>query len=253
MAIRTLVLAGTRGEFGIGSGVVWDSDPRQEYEECRLKARFLLSERPLFQLVETMLFQPEEGFPLKDLLLKRLLASAAYFGFPVERQRVEELLGEAASALSTPAKVRLLLDEVGSLSLEAYELEPTPSPVSIGLMKRVVSKEEVFLYHKTTYRPWYREAREVARKEGLFDIVFLNEEGELTEGTITNIFLEIDGKLYTPSKEAGLLPGVLREHLLQEGKVCEARLTLEDLKRAERLYVGNAVRGLLPVESWKLL
>ncbi len=250
VAIRTAVLSGNIGEFGIGSGVVWDSEAGKEYEECRLKAKFLLEDPPAFKLVETMLFLPDEGYPLKEGHLKRLLRSAEYFDFPVERETIEALLEEAARKLTAPAKVRLLLDEHGFLELEAYELKPIETPVKIGLMKRPVSKEERFLYHKTTYRPWYEEARTKAWEEGLFEIVFFNEEGELTEGTITNFFIEKNGQLFTPCLTAGPLPGVLRESLLSLGKVIERRLTLADLETADRLYVGNAVRGLLPVEKW---
>ncbi len=250
VAIRTAVLCGSAGEFGIGSGVVWDSEAEKEYEECRLKAKFLLEDPPAFKLVETMLFLPNQGFPLKEGHLKRLLRSAEYFDFPVGKETIEALLEEAARRLTAPAKVRFLLDEHGFLELEAYELKPIKTPVKIGLMKRPVSKEERFLYHKTTYRPWYEKARKKAQREGLFEIVFLNEEDELTEGTITNLFIEKNGQLFTPRLTAGLLPGVLRENLLSLGKVIERRLSLADLETADRLYVGNAVRGLLPVGKW---
>ncbi len=250
VAIRTVVLSGGTGEFGIGSGVVWDSEAEKEYEECRLKAKFLLEDPPSFKLIETMLFVPDKGFPLKERHLERLLRSAEYFNFSVKKERIEALLEKAAHILTSPAKVRLLLDEQGFLELEAYELKPIETPVKIGLMKRPVPKEERFLYHKTTHRPWYEEARKKAREEGLFEIVFLNEDDELTEGTITNLFIEKNGRLFTPRLTAGLLPGVLRETLLSSGKAKESRLTLADLETADRLYVGNAVRGLLPVEKW---
>ena len=244
--IRTVVLKGDRGEFGLGSGVVWDSDPQGEYEECLLKARFLFEAYKPFALVETMLFTPEEGFPLLAFHLERLAHSAAYFGFSFPEQEIRRLLRDTQQTLERPAKVRLLLREDGHLRLEAYPLEGLSTPVKIALAQRKVSPKERFLFHKTTYRPWYQPYRELALKQGLFDVVFWGPGGELNEGTITNLFLEIDGKLWTPRLEAGLLPGVLREKLLREGSCQERPLFLQDLKRAHRIYVGNAVRGLLP-------
>ncbi len=250
VAIRTLVLTQDFGEFGIGSGVVWDSDPLQEYEECRLKARFLLEDEPDFKLLETMLFLPEKGYPLRELHINRLSRSARYFDFPFEKERVEEILHKAANHLTTPAKVRLLLDKLGGLELEAYALKPIRAPIKIGILKRLCSKEERFLYHKTTYRPWYQEARKMAEEEGLFDIVFVDEDGELSEGTISNLFVEKDGKLLTPRISAGLLRGVFRESLLCCGKAQESKVTIKDLETAESIYLGNAVRGLIRVEKW---
>ncbi len=251
VAIRTLVLDQRgQGEFGIGSGVVWDSDPEKEYEECRLKARFLLEEGRRFALVETMRFEPGQGFPLKDLHKQRLAASAAYFDYPFSERDLEALLGEVAFSLERPAKVRVLLSAEGELEVEAYALDAVEVPVKIGLLRRSVTEKEPFLYHKTTYRPWYEAPRKKAQEQGLFDVVLINAQGELTEGTITNIFLEIDGVLYTPPVEKGLLPGVLRTLLLERGRVKEAPLKVSDLKKAAKVYVGNAVRGLLPVRDW---
>ncbi len=250
VAIRTLVLTQDFGEFGIGSGVVWDSDALHEYEECCLKAKFLLKKEPKFKLVETMLFLPEKGYPFKKLHMKRLSQSAKYFGFPFEKKHAEQVLQEAATYLEIPAKIRLLLNRLGRLELEAYTLKPIKYPVKIGILKRICSKEERFLYHKTTYRPWYEEARKIADKEGLFDIIFINEDEELSEGTISNLFLEKNGKLFTPRLSAGLLPGVLRESLLSCGKAHEKKITIKDLETADSVYIGNAVRGLIPVKKW---
>ncbi len=247
--IRTVVLSGKEGEFGLGSGVVWDSEPEKEWEECLLKARFLLDPYEPFALVETMRFEPEKGLPLLPYHLRRLFLSARYFDFSFEEDQVKRFLKEALKGLSVPAKVRLLLYEDGGLELETSPLPEVRSPVRLGLMKRSVEKHERFLFHKTTYRPWYEAPRRLAEKEGLFDVIFFNEDGELTEGTITNLFLEIEGRLFTPPLSAGLLPGVLRESLLERGKALEASLFLPDLQRATRVWVGNAVRGLVPVSE----
>ena len=247
--IRTAVLREGEGEFGIGSGVVWDSDPEAEYEECLLKARFLLEPHQPFALVETMRFEPEKGIPLFPYHLRRLLRSADYFDFPAEKEQIETFVEQSLQGLDFPAKVRLLLFEDGALKLEVHRLPQTPPVIRLALARREVPKEERFLYHKTTYRPWYEGIQQRLKQQGFFDALFLNEDGELTEGTISNLFVELEGRLFTPPLSAGLLPGVLRESLLESGRCEERRLWPADLKRAEKIYVGNAVRGLLPVED----
>ncbi|MFC1513281.1 aminodeoxychorismate synthase component I [Thermodesulfobacteriota bacterium] len=86
--IRTVALDGGQGEMGIGSGVVYDSDPLGEWEECKLKGRFLTDPRPPFLLIETLLRQPGEGYWLLDLHLDRLAATAGFFGYPFSRSAV---------------------------------------------------------------------------------------------------------------------------------------------------------------------
>ena len=252
VAIRTLALKGQEAEFGIGSGVVWDSDPEMEYEECLLKAKFLKDSPISFELLETMRFSPTEGVPLWPWHLRRLREAAAYFDFPLDEKRAQALLEEASKILSSEAKLRLLLSADGGMRLEAYPLEELKTPLKIALAKRNWPLSP-FVFYKTTYRPWFLEWQEFARKHGLFEVVFFDEEGHLLEGTISNIFLEINGRLFTPPKELGLLPGVLRQSLLERGLVEERKLRLDDLFRAEKIFLGNAVRGLLPVSHWYLL
>ena len=78
----------------------------------------------------------------------------------------------------------------------------------------------------------------------------MNEKGEVTEGSYTNIFLQKDGKLITPPVSCGLLPGVLRNHLLEKYPelVVEVSFTRKDTEEADALYVGNSVRGLVRVK-----
>ncbi|OAG26979.1 aminodeoxychorismate synthase component I [Thermodesulfatator autotrophicus] len=250
VAIRTLFMNKDKGEFGIGSGIVWDSEPEKEYEECLLKARFLTGQEPSFELIETMCFIPEEGVKLLPFHLDRLKASATYFGFPLEEDRLQKILEQTFSSLNGPAKLRLLLREDGRLRLEAYPFPPSPREIKIALVKKDYAPPKKFLLHKTTHRDWFNRWQKVAQKNGLFDVIFYDEKERILEGTISNIFLQISGKLYTPPTELGLLPGVLRESLLAQGKAEEKELYLEDLDRAERIFVGNAVRGLLPVSHY---
>ncbi|RUM86896.1 MAG: aminodeoxychorismate synthase component I [Thermodesulfatator sp.] len=248
VAIRTVEIRGEEGEFGIGSGVVWDSDPEEEWRECLLKARFLTESPPEFDLVETLRFSPGEGLVRLERHLARLARSAAHMVRPFPEAEIRRALIEATRGLSRPSRVRLLLSEWGEVRVETSSLEDFPRPVRVGLTRRPPVPDSLYLFHKTTYRPWYEEARRRASALGLSEIVFYDEAGRLLEGTITNVFLEKDGRLYTPPLALGLLPGVLREELLETGQAEERVLTLADLLSG-RLYLGNSARGLTLVEA----
>ncbi|WP_457755914.1 aminodeoxychorismate synthase component I [Thermodesulfatator indicus] len=247
VAIRTLALSQGQGEFGIGSGIVWDSNPEKEYEESLLKAKFLKDKAPYFELIETIRFDPGEDVKLLSFHLSRLKTSAAYFGFPLDEKALLALLQEVFKTLDKPAKLRLLLREDGRLKLEAYPLPSPPKEIKIALVKKDYVPPKKFLLHKTTYRHWFNRWQDFAKKNGLFEVVFYDKKERLLEGTISNIFLQINGKLYTPPAKLGLLPGVLRESLLSAGKAYEKELYLADLYQAEKIFVGNTVRGLLAV------
>jgi para-aminobenzoate synthetase/4-amino-4-deoxychorismate lyase len=253
VAIRTLkISAEGRAEMGIGSGLVYDSDEAAEYEECLLKARFLTEPHQPFELIETMLWQRETGWTLMEPHLERLHRSAAYFGFPCDPEAVRAQL-EAASLGFNGAccRVRLLLDREGGLKIAATAI---PAPSSVGVMRYVISERSTdsrdpFLYHKTTRRELYDgELERLARETGCDEVLFLNERGELTEGSRTNLFIERGGKLLTPPSGSGLLDGTLRRELLATGRAQEAVLTPDDLVRAEHVFLGNSVRGLLRAE-----
>ncbi len=249
VAIRTIFLREGKGEFGIGSGIVWDSDPEKEFEECLLKAKFLTEPPIEFSLVETMKFTPGEGIKLLPFHLERLARTSMYFDFPFDRVSCERFIFESLAGLTFPAKIRLLLFQDGALTLEIYEFKKIKGPVVAGLAQKDFNPPKQFIYHKTTYRPWFLPWQEHARKEGFFDVIFYDEHHRLLEGTISNIFLEIDGRLYTPPAKLGILAGVLRESLLCSRKAKECELTIYDLNRAKKIYLGNAVHGLLPVKK----
>jgi len=257
VAIRTLVLERGSGHLGIGSGIVADSDPEAEYDECRLKARFVSVRRPLFQLVETLRWEEDRGFYLLERHLARMADSAHYFDFPFDREAclealrtaVERTRNEAAGAGASALMVRLLLNQRGRFEAEAVALphSETAEPVGVTLKEREVGPREVFLYHKTTHRPWYRKALEEAAAEGFFDVVFVDQAGRVIEGARSTIFVELEpgGILLTPPLRLGLLPGTLRAELIAEGRAREGEVTVQMLDSAYRVYVGNSVRGLL--------
>jgi para-aminobenzoate synthetase/4-amino-4-deoxychorismate lyase len=253
VAIRTVKIdAEGRAEMGIGSGLVYDSDEAAEYEECLLKARFLTEPQQPFELIETMLWQREAGWTLMERHLERLQRSAAYFGFPCDPETVRARLEAASLGFSGACcRVRLLLDREGDLKIAATAI---PAPSAAGVMRYVISERSTdsrdpSLYHKTTRRALYDgEFERLSRETGCDEVLFLNERGELTEGSRTNLFIERGGRLLTPPVSSGLLDGTLRRELLGSGRAEEAVLTLDDLARAEHVFLGNSVRGLQRAE-----
>ena len=254
VGIRTVVLHGGRGEMGIGSGVVADSKVESEFEECLLKAHFLTKADAPFELIETLRWERDEGFHLLERHLARLQSSAAHFGYPYSREAVIAALeGEVLRLQGDTYLVRLLLAEEGTLTVTSTAIElPAKGTVWRFVIsdQRVDEKDPLF-FHKTTRRQFYdREMERQKALTGCDEVIFLNKRGELTEGTRTTLFLELDGRLFTPALTCGLLPGTLREELLDlpRAAASEAIITPADLDRADRIYLGNSVRGLIRAE-----
>ena len=250
VAIRTLLadVRTGRAEYGVGGGIVWDSDLEAEQAECRAKARILSApSRPPFELLETMLWTPADGIRLLELHLARLRDSADYFDFPCNLARVRAAIETRARTFSpAPQRLRLLLAEDGTPTLQSSPLVPLASGpfFRVALARRPVDRNDVFLHHKTTQRRVYDEAK--AEFPGHDDVILWNAAGEATESTIANLAVEIDGALCTPPVECGLLPGVARAELLARGVLRERRISLDDLRGAARVFLLNSVRGLFP-------
>jgi para-aminobenzoate synthetase/4-amino-4-deoxychorismate lyase len=245
VAIRTVVLdmAPGTGEIGIGSGITWDSVAENEYRECLAKSAFISRESGAFQLIET-LRHDHDGYLLLDRHLHRLAGSAARFGFKFDADVLRSRLDSLSRELNGVHKVRVLLAADGDLTVEA-ELLATPdcqaAPGLIMVAQQRVDSTKPLLYHKTTRRELYDLERK--RHPECFDVIFLNKREELTEGSYNNIVVSLGGELLTPEVSCGLLPGVLREELLDVGAIREAVLTLDDLHAADTIWMINSVRG----------
>jgi para-aminobenzoate synthetase/4-amino-4-deoxychorismate lyase len=243
VAIRTLVLSdgGSSARLGLGSGIVADSVPADEWLECLAKGEFVATSRR-FDLIETMRFDPHEGIAELDRHLARMKRSAEALGFGFDRHDARNELQAATFFLREARKLRLMLSSSGALAIESRPLPPAPErPVQAALVPLPVEPEDFRLRHKTSDRRFYDDAREAA---GTFEVVFLDRQGFVTEGSFTTLFVERHGRLLTPPLARGLLPGVLREALLEEGRAEEAELRAEDLEAG--FFVGNAARGLVP-------
>ncbi len=254
VAIRTVVLASRAGEMGIGSGIVANSKVESEFDECLLKANFLTKLDPPFELIETIRFEKAHGFHLLERHLARLQSSAAHFAYPFSREAVLAALEVEAARIEAPvALVRLLLAEDGAIAVTSSAITlPTKETVwRFAISDRRLDEKDPFFYHKTTRRQFYEQELERQKAlTGCDEVVFLNSKGELTEGSRTNLFVELDGRLFTPALACGLLPGTLREELLDlpRAAASEAILTPQDLLAADRIYLGNSVRGLVRAE-----
>jgi para-aminobenzoate synthetase/4-amino-4-deoxychorismate lyase len=241
VAIRTLVLkAGDRiARLGLGSAVVADSNAGEEWRECLAKGKFVALARN-FDLIETMHFDPVEGVTDLDRHLARMKASAEVLDFDYDRHEARNEL-QAATFRAGPSRVRLALSRRGCMAIELTPLpEPPVEPVAVAIAPLPVDPGDFRLRHKTSDRGFYDAAREAS---GAFEIVFADPEGFLTEGSFTSLFVERDGMLLTPPLARGLLPGILRERLIEEGRARESDLREQDL--AQGFLIGNALRGLV--------
>lgn len=255
VAIRTLVIdrEAQHAEFGVGSGVVHDSLGMDEYKECLLKARFLESGPADFSLIETIRWDHRRGWFLLPRHLRRLKESAAYFGFRFASRELKTILKETERKLRRSsredAKVRILLNRHGHVSVTHSRLSPVNGELFVRFSPLAMDAGDRFLFHKTTNRELYDNELKSAEEDGFFDVLFRNKDGEMTEGARSNIVIRRGDTLLTPPLDCGVLPGVYRSFLLSSGKqnVREERLYPDDLMSADELFVCNALRGLVRV------
>lgn len=265
--------------YGVGSGVVWEGDCESEFRELELKSKFLWSSTKDFYLLETIYYEKGKAFLLREHL-ERLQRSARELGF--NHTQVLRLLSEIKSQRklpfmqkhafsekdflsfspnlfssgwdrlpkgmecpNSPCILRLLLSKKGALEIEQKPLNPLTSH-RITLSRTPINSHNDLLYHKSTAREWYREAE--AKWGEVFDVIFMNEKGYITEGARSNVVILKGKELLTPSLESGLLSGTLRSLLLKHKVLKESPLREEDLYKAKSIYCINSVRGIVKVE-----
>ncbi|WP_211319145.1 chorismate-binding protein [Quadrisphaera granulorum] len=279
VAIRTAVVTGGTDEtndreitYGTGSGVTWGSRAGAEHREVLAKAAVLGHRERRFGLLETLAYRPGIGLVDVDRHLRRLEASAAYCGLPLDVAAARAALDDAVArgadargAATGPLRVRLELSPDGSLSVTTATL-PSPSSshplMSPPLVRLVldgtprVRSDDWWPRHKTTRRGWIDALRAqhrvgVVNHEhddgvGPDEVVWTNERGEVCEASTSNVAVRLDGRWWTPPVECGLLPGILRERLLESGQLDLRVLSPDDLRRAEGLAVLNSLRGWRP-------
>jgi para-aminobenzoate synthetase/4-amino-4-deoxychorismate lyase len=242
VAIRTLLHDKKSGKLtmGVGSAVTWDSSAAAEYAECLSKGAFVNQVPYNFRLIESLRLE-HGGYTLLERHLARLAASAAYFGFHCDEAKM--CLALAGLAARTPglSKVRLLLAADGAYELSAGPLEESGEALRVAISPVRVSSADTLRYHKTTRRELLDSARSSC--PDVDEVIFLNESGQVTEGSYHSLVVKLNGKLVTPPLTCGLLPGVLREELLEQGVIVEQVLYPGDLELSEELWLINSVRG----------
>ena len=252
VAIRTIRLTPEengrgRAVLGVGGAIVADSTAMAEWREALIKSDFVRQAAAGFDLIETMCFDPEQGVAHLELHLERMKASAAELGFAFDRHAARNQIHALCFELDTHAKLRLLLARSGTTTLETAPLPAPPqAPVLCALVPHPTVSGDWRLRHKSTDRAFYEVALDLARGAGAGEALLVRDDGLITEGTISNVFVERGEMLLTPPLRLGLLPGVLRRALIEDGQAEEAELTADDL--AGGFLIGNATRGLMRAE-----
>lgn len=249
VAIRTVMLDRDTGtaEYGVGGGITFDSSAEREYAEVLAKARVLWAARPAFELLETMRYEPGEGLLHLDDHLDRLGSSARFFGFRFELEAATSELKRAVGDADAELRVRLALGRDGSVRIETSEAPPpAEGPVRLALNDEPVDPNDVWLFHKTSRRAPYDRRRD--RRPDVDDVILVNSRGVVTESTIANLAVSIEGRWVTPPLDSGLLPGTYRAVLLREGTLAERPVAIEELLGAAEVALVSSTRGWRPAE-----
>ncbi len=244
VAIRTAIIQNGQLRYHVGSGVVLDSDGQAEYDECLLKAK-MLSSNP--DLIETFRWSAAGDILRKNRHMTRLKQSAKALGYPLDEAGLESELANLTG--NHDLRVRLTLSSTGNINLTPAPFTALPSPLKLSISRQALTQGVQDTRHKTTARDFYDgERNRLKSMTGCNEVIFFNERGELCEGSFTNIFIEIEGQLYTPPLSSGLLAGILRSELLENQKAIERVLFITDVTKADAIFVGNSLRGLLKAE-----
>lgn len=243
VGIRTVLIDRRAGKayYGTGGGITYDSEPADEYAEARLKAEVLRRTQGELKLLETSRWDPHLGVRHLDRHLRRAATSADYFDIPFDPAEVRASIARTVKGRIEPARIRILIDREGWVSVEVGDLAPNSGPVRLAIDDRPIDRNSPFLYHKTTIRDAYTQAS--VRRPDADDVVLWNESNQVTETTIGNLALRIDGEWFTPPVASGLLAGTERAARLAARELAERVLTLTDLHRAEAIARLNSVRG----------
>ncbi|MBU1098139.1 MAG: bifunctional anthranilate synthase component I family protein/aminotransferase class IV [Bacteroidetes bacterium] len=249
--IRTieLDLESGKGLIGMGGGIVWDSNPVEEYNEMLLKAEFLLNLQPQFEIIETMLVQNKSIF-LLEYHLKRLEETARFFLFKYDSREINSKIDEIVnnSDFSEKYKLRLKLNKWGRISLEINPLKSYCGELRVQISDKRVNSGNKFLYFKTTNRELYDLQLKSSRKAGFYEALFLNEKNELTEGCISSLIIKKNNKYYTPPISSGILDGCYRQYFLDNNNnVFEKSIFMDDLIEADEIFLCNSVRKMVKI------
>ena len=242
VAIRTIQLEAGKAIYGVGGGITWDSTWESEYIETQQKSAVLYRKNPQFDLVTTG--KVEQGsLTFQDQHLKRLWEAARYFAYPFDEKKLKAELNQNLAELdpSTDYRLRISIAKSGKVTYQLDKLQALPEAFCKAiLVPQNADLQQPFTYFKTSYRPHLSLGQQ--------EQIYYNAKRQLLESSIGNLVLQLEGHLYTPPVELGLLNGIYRQHLLATGQATEKILSLDDLKSAEKIYACNALRSLYELE-----
>lgn len=254
VVIRTLSLTPLsdgiyQGVYGVGSGIVIDSDPAAEYRECGWKARFLNELRPNFGIFETL--RAENGrCTLLDRHLCRLKTSARALNLPLPDGCENQIKQYIADLPDGAFRVKALLASDG-ISLSRAVLNRLTDKQRVIISPTILPAQNYLRRFKTTHRALFDQAWQTAETQGAFDSLFFNSDGILLEGGRSNVFVKYQGQWLTPSLDLDILNGIMRQAVLDEpqkylqtNQVIETHITQKTLQEAEEIRLSNALRGV---------
>jgi para-aminobenzoate synthetase/4-amino-4-deoxychorismate lyase len=252
VAIRTLVGSEGKLRYGVGCGIVWDSNPDEEFQELKWKTKFLEDGSSNYLLIESFLDQKSPSLPKNFALHReRMEDSSNALGYPFSR---EDFKNQFLHLKNHPElsnvedhksyKCRATLNRLGEINFQWEEIFHENFIHKIVLSPRIIGSNNLFWKHKTSLREFYNSEAEFARKQGFDDVCFINERGELTECTKWNLFFLFEDGWKTPDLRSGLLPGVARGVFMENMDAFETRILIDELPNVQRICITNAVRGI---------
>lgn len=253
VAIRTIQLDSNlkRSKIGLGSGIVWDSKPDKEYSEVLLKSNFLTQPEPYFEIFETARVENGNVTFLKEHLI-RMKQAAEYFLFPFDENKIiSKISAELRKIEKTKIyRLKILLSKSGKTNIMIEEFKQKDISINIILSSNRINSRNKFQYFKTTNRKLYDDEYRHFKSKGFFDVIYLNENDDVAEGSITNIFIKKGEVILTPSLQCGILPGIYRRYYLRtHPEIKEKRISLDDLLTADEVILTNSLRGAVKVNS----
>ncbi len=253
VAIRTIKVNKKTGDgiMGLGSGIVWDSDPKNEYEEVLLKSRFLTEPLGYFEIFETMKYENGE-IKIINHHLARMKSAANYSIFKCNEKKIKKQIESAVSDLDQQQikKIRIALNKWGEVNIDVSDISKLKKDISVIISQNKINSRDMFRHFKTTNRKLYDDEHLNYSSKRFYEVLYFNEREELAEGSRTNIFLRKENVWFTPSLESGALPGVYRKYFIEmHPGVTEKKLTIDDLVNADELMLTNALRGEVNVKK----
>lgn len=253
VAIRTITISKSTGEgvIGLGSGIVWDSDPNNEYEEVLLKSRFLTEPLGYFEIFETMKYENGE-IKFLDNHLSRMKSAADYFIFKFNEKKIRKQIDSEISNLNKGQnkKIRHALNKWGVVKVEVTDIPELNQNISVIISQNKINSSDMFRHFKTTNRKLYDDEHLNHNSKGFYEVLYFNERDELAEGSRTNVFIRKENIWFTPSLESGALPGIYRKYFIEmHPEVSEIKLKIDDLINADELILTNVLQGEMKVSK----